>query len=261
MGFTPWGTYLTCEENFNGFFFRTTSSGWRTHRSKSGTASLLPTPACGGTRLTHGSTPIRYPNEANRFGWVVEIDPFNRHSTPVKRTALGRLKHEGAWVQETKGGKIVVYMGDDERNEYIYRYVSNLPWRVARRQGINPLDDGILYVAKFKADGTGEWLPLTPDNPALAGWTLNDILINTRGAADAVGATMMDRPEWIDTFPESLTAIATLTNNNRRGTTRRRATTPTAPRWRARRGRRWTRSIRAPTTSTATSSRGDTRRT
>jgi secreted PhoX family phosphatase len=161
------------------------------------------------------------PNEPNRFGWVVEIDPFRPNSTPVKRTALGRLKHEGAWVEETKDGKIVVYMGDDERNEYIYRYVSNLPWRLARRREINPLDDGILYVATFKADGTGEWLPLMPNNPALAaeGWSLNDILINTRGAADAVGATMMDRPEWIDTFPESLTAIATLTNNNRRGTT------------------------------------------
>ena len=137
----------------------------------------------------------------------------------MKLTALGRLKHEGAWVQETKKGKVVVYMGDDERNEYIYRYVSNLPWRVARRQGINPLNDGVLYVAKFHANGKGEWLPLTPDNPALAGWELNDILINTRGAADAVGATMMDRPEWIDTFPQALTAIATLTNNNRRGTT------------------------------------------
>jgi secreted PhoX family phosphatase len=110
-------------------------------------------------------------------------------------------------------------MGDDERNEYIYRYVSNLPWRQARAQGINPLDDGILYVAKFHADGTGEWLPLTPDNPRLAGWSLNDILINTRGAADAAGATMMDRPEWIDTFPKDLTAIATLTNNSRRGST------------------------------------------
>jgi hypothetical protein len=88
-----------------------------------------------------------------------------------------------------------------------------------RAQGINPLDDGILYVAKFHADGTGQWLPLTPDNPSLAGWSLNDILINTRGAADAVGATMMDRPEWIDTFPRHLTALATLTNNSRRGTT------------------------------------------
>ena len=110
-------------------------------------------------------------------------------------------------------------MGDDERNEYIYRYVSNLPWRRARRQGINPLDDGVLYVAKFHESGFGEWLALTPANPALAAWSLNDILINTRAAADAVGATMMDRPEWIDTFPHALTAIGTLTNNNRRGTT------------------------------------------
>ena len=99
---------------------------------------------------------------------MVEIDPFDPKSTPVKRTALGRFKHEGAWVQEAKGGKIVVYMGDDERNEYIYRYVSNLPWRLARLRGINPLDDGTLYVARFNADGTGDWLPLTPDNPALA---------------------------------------------------------------------------------------------
>ena len=87
------------------------------------------------------------------------------------------------------------------------------------RCGINPLDDGTLYVAKFNADGSGEWLPLTPGNPELAGWSLTDILINTRGAADAAGATKMDRPEWIDTFPDSLTAIATLTNNSsRRGT-------------------------------------------
>lgn len=134
----------------------------------------------------------------------MEIDPFKPHSTPVKRTALGRLKHEGAWVQEARNGRIVVYMGDDERNEYIYRYISNLPWRQARQQGINPLDDGILYVAKFHADGTGEWLPLTTDNPRLAGLSLNDILIDTRGAADAAGATMMDRPEWIDTSHESL---------------------------------------------------------
>ncbi len=218
MGFTPWGTYLTCEENFNGFFFRTTSApDPRSAFEKRYGIS----PFGSGFRL-HTTDP-RFnadtePNEPNRFGWVVEIDPFNPNSMPVKRTALGRLKHEGAWVQEAKGGKFVVYMGDDERNEYIYRYVSNLPWRQARRQGIAPLDDGILYVARFNADGTGDWLPLTPDNPALAGRSLNDILINTRAAADAVGATMMDRPEWIDTFPHALTAIATLTNNNRRGT-------------------------------------------
>jgi secreted PhoX family phosphatase len=133
-------------------------------------------------------------------------------------------------VQESKHGKIVVYMGDDEQFEYIYRYVSNLPWRTARRRDINPLDDGVLYVAKFKADGSGEWLPLTPDNPALATWSLNDILINTRGAADAAGATKMDRPEWIDTVPEALTAIGTLTNNSRRGTGTNPATDAANPR-------------------------------
>lgn len=215
MGFTPWGTYLACEENFNGYFRK---DGAQTNLEK-----RYGITAAGFGYLWH-TTDKRFrvdeePNEPNRFGWVVEIDPFRPHSTPVKRTALGRLKHEGAWVQEARNGKIVVYMGDDERNEYIYRYVSNLPWRQARAQGINPLDDGILYVAKFHADGVGEWLPLTTDNPRLAGWSLNDILINTRGAADAAGATMMDRPEWIDTFPKELTAIATLTNNSRRGTT------------------------------------------
>jgi secreted PhoX family phosphatase len=214
MGHTPWGTYLTCEENFNGYF------------RKNGTPTALEARyginAAGAGYLWH-TTDLRFsadtePNEANRFGWVVEIDPFKPTSTPVKRTALGRLKHEGAHVQEAKGGRIVVYMGDDEQFEYIYRYVSRLSWRVARRRGVSPLDDGTLYVAKFNADGTGSWLPLTPDNPALTGWSLNDILINTRGAADVVGATKMDRPEWIDTFPKTLTAIATLTNNTRRGT-------------------------------------------
>ncbi len=216
MGFTPWGTYLACEENFNGYFQKTPAN--RTPLElRYGIAPF-------GSGQRFFTTHPRFnadlePNEPNRFGWVVEIDPFKPWSTPVKRTALGRLKHEGAWVQETKDGKVVVYMGDDERNEYVYRYVSNLPWRRALRRGIDPLDDGILYVARFNADGTGDWVPLTPDNPALASWTLNDILINTRGAADAAGATMMDRPEWIDTFPETLTAIGTLTNNNRRGTT------------------------------------------
>lgn len=224
MGHTPWGTYLACEENFNGYFRK---NGPQTELEKHYGIT-----ATGSGYLWH-TTDKRFqvdkePNELNRFGWVVEIDPFKPHSTPVKRTALGRLKYEGAWVQEARNGKVVVYMGDDERNEYIYRYVSNLPWRQAHRQDINPLDDGILYVAKFHTDGTGEWLPLMPDNPRLAGWSLNDILINTRGAADAAGATMMDRPEWIDIFPRTLTAIVTLTNNNRRGIT---PTVGEQPRW------------------------------
>ncbi len=212
MGFTPWGTYLACEENFNGYF------------RKFGTPTPLEARyginASGAGYLWH-TTDLRFasdqePNEVNRFGWVVEIDPFDPNSTPVKRTALGRLKHEGAWVQEARDRRIVVYMGDDQINEYIYRYVSRLPWRLARRLGINPLNDGVLYVARFNADGSGDWLPLTPSNPALTGWSLADILINTRGAADLVGATKMDRPEWIDTFPDSLTAIGTLTNHTSR---------------------------------------------
>jgi hypothetical protein len=218
MGYTPWGTYLACEENFNGYF-----------RTAATTPPYVPTPEqvryginAAGFGYKWFETDDRFdivkePNEANRFGWVVEIDPFDPRSTPIKRTSLGRIKHEGAWVQEDVDGRIVVYSGDDERFEYIYRYVSNLPWREARRRRISPLDDGILYAARFNEDGTGEWLELSPNNPALAGWSLADIMINTRSAADLAGATPMDRPEWIDTFPDSLTAIATLTNNSRRG--------------------------------------------
>lgn len=222
MGYTPWGTYLACEENFNGYFQRATTlpaGDPRTAMEKR--YGIQP---FGNPGAKYWTTHQRFnadveSNEPNRFGWVVEIDPFDPQSAPVKRTALGRLKHEGAWVQEARDGRVVVYMGDDERNEYIYRYVSADQWRKMIKRGEDPLDNGTLFVARFNADGTGQWLPLTPDNPALAGWTLASILINTRGAADAVGATMMDRPEWIDTFPDKLTAIATLTNNNRRGST------------------------------------------
>jgi uncharacterized protein len=213
MGQTPWGTYLACEENFNGYF------------RKGGTLNALERRY--GIAATAGyawhTTDKRFdldvePNEANRFGWVVELNPYSPSSIPIKRTALGRLKHEGARVQEARDGRVVVYMGDDEQFEYIYRYVSNLPWQRAFRRGVHPLNDGVLQVARFTADGSGDWLPLTPENPALAGWSQADILINTRGAADLAGATKMDRAEWIDTFPDSLTAIATLTNNSRRGT-------------------------------------------
>ena len=227
MGFTPWNTYLACEENFNGYF--TKSAAARTAMDNRYGIG-------GGFGYLWSSTPGSrfnadlHPNEPHRFGWVTEIDPFDPTSTPTKRTALGRIKHEGAWVQEADDGRVVVYSGDDEQFEYIYRYVSARPWRQMRRDGVSPLDEGTLYVARFDADGSGQWLALTPEQPALqaalrpgsaseTGWTIEDILIFTRRAADLVGATKMDRPEWIDTFPESLTAIATLTNNSRRGTT------------------------------------------
>jgi secreted PhoX family phosphatase len=213
MGYTPWGTYLACEENFNGYFRK---SGVQTPDE------LRYGITAGGFGYLWHTTDDRFdvdktPTEPYRFGWVTEINPFKPNSTPVKRTALGRMKHEGAWVQEARDGRVVVYTGDDERFEYIYRYVSALPWKKSFLKGIHPLDHGTLYAAKFNADGTGEWLPLTPANPALAGWTLADILIRTRTAADLAGATKMDRPEWIDTFPDRLTAIATLTNNTNRG--------------------------------------------
>jgi secreted PhoX family phosphatase len=213
MGYTPWGTYLACEENFNGYFRKT---GTQTPDE------LRYGITAGGFGYLWHTTDDRFdanktPTEPYRFGWVTEINPFKPNSTPVKRTALGRFKHEGAWVQEARDGRVVVYSGDDERFEYIYRYVSALPWKKSFLKGIHPLDHGTLYAAKFNVDGTGQWLPLTPDNPALAGWTLADILIRTRTAADLAGATKMDRPEWIDTFPDRLTAIATLTNNTNRG--------------------------------------------
>jgi secreted PhoX family phosphatase len=213
MGFTPWGTYLACEENFNGYFRKT---GARTPlESRYGISSS--------SSYLWYTTDSRFdtdvtPNEPNRFGWVVEIDPFDPTSKPAKRTGLGRMKHEGAWVQETSNGHVVVYLGDDQANEYIYRFVSARPWQDAIDDGESPLDDGTLYVAKFDADGTGTWLPLDVSNPALSAFPTNaDILINARAAADAVGATKMDRPEWIDTIGSRKEAYATLTNNSGRG--------------------------------------------
>lgn len=216
MGFTPWGTYLACEENFNGYF-RKVATADNPLTDMERRYGIGPSPVNLWYTTDKRFDVNQEPNEPHRFGWVVEIDPFDPNSKPVKRTALGRFKHEGAWVQEARDGRVVVYSGDDQVNEYIYRYVSRLPWRKAQRMGLDPLDDGTLYVAKFH-EGHGEWIALTPEHPLLAGWTLNDILINTRSAADRVGATKMDRPEWIDTFPDSLTAIVTLTNNSGRGT-------------------------------------------
>lgn len=213
IGHTPWGTFLTCEENFNVYFHKDGALTALEQRYGANAANYGYA-----WHTTHPRFHVdQEPNEPNRFGWVVEVDPFNEQSTPHKRTALGRFKHEGACVQEAQDGRVVVYSGDDEQFEYIYRYVSRVPWRQAFAQGIHPLDDGVLFVARFHADGHGEWLPLAPSNPVLAHWSLADILINTRGAADLVGATQMDRPEWIDALPRERMVLATLTNNSKRG--------------------------------------------
>lgn len=215
MGYTPWGTYLTCEENINGYF-RKLNSAPTALEARYGINNA------GFGYLWHTSHP-RFlvdtePNEPNRFGWVVEIDPWNPNSTPVKHTALGRCKHEAARCQVARDGRLVVYTGDDERFEYVYKFISTLPWKEHRRRGESPLDHGTLYVAKFNAGFTGQWLELSPNNPALASWTLPQILVNARGAADAAGATKMDRPEWIETVPGKLMGLVTCTNNTRRGT-------------------------------------------
>jgi hypothetical protein len=215
-GYTPWGTYLTCEENFNGYFGATNAS-WK----PSAEDSRYGVTAAGFGYDWHKYDPRfdrsqpGYANEINRFGWVVEIDPQNPKAKPVKRTALGRVKHEGADVVVGKNNRVVVYMGDDERFDYIYKFVSSGDWRRMRANGKSPLDEGTLYAAKFNADGTGTWLELSPRNPVLASWTIDKILVQTRQAADAVGATKMDRPEWISTAPDGW-SYGTLTNNTRR---------------------------------------------
>ncbi|MEL7539249.1 MAG: alkaline phosphatase PhoX, partial [Pseudomonadota bacterium] len=163
-----------------------------------------------------------YANESNRFGWCVEIFPFNPELRPVKRTALGRFKHEACAFQTLGDGRVAVFMGDDQRGDYCYKYESNQPWRHAIAAGQSPLDDGKLYVAKFGAgpngEGTGEWIELTCDNPLISAIgldTQDKVLVYTRIAADAVGATKMDRPEWT-TVGKDGEIYWTLTNNDRK---------------------------------------------
>ena len=213
-GKTPWGTYLTCEENFNSYFGNTAEP------------QLSPAVAQGYERYGIGSE-TRYgyekfdprfdtsknPNEPHRAGWIVEIDPADPDSTPVKRTALGRFKHENAAATLAKDGRVVVYMGDDERGEFLYKYVSNGTYTPGgSTEGL--LDDGTLYVAKFNDDGSGEWLALTPES---TGMELAEVLVFSRIAASKVGATTMDRPEWVAANPNAAAAYCCLTNNKNRG--------------------------------------------
>ena len=222
MGVTPWGTYLTCEENFNGYFkgppapsadqqrYGLTEKGfgfrWHEHDER--------------------FDATRHPNEVNRFGWVVEIDPWHPEQPPVKRTALGRFKHEGATCTLARDGRVVVYMGDDERFEYIYKFVSRERFRAGSPANANLLDEGTLYVARFEDGGKGRWLPLRHgeyhQNGALTaanGFTSQgEVVIRCRQAADLAGATKMDRPEWIAVHPQSGEVYVTLTNNGKRGT-------------------------------------------
>jgi secreted PhoX family phosphatase len=215
-GVTPWGTYLACEENWNGYF-GTANTGW----TRNALEARYGVTAAGFGYNWHLAE-RRFDlavnrNELNHFGWVVEFDPFDPTSQPVKRTALGRIKHEGATCTESKG-RIVVYSGDDENGDYLYKFVGSTPWRQLRAKGHSPLDHGTLYVAKFAADGSGTWLPLVHGVGPLttaSGWADQaDVLIRTRMAADAVGATRLHRPEWVAVHPHSGEVFVTLTNGS-----------------------------------------------
>jgi hypothetical protein len=221
-GISPWGTALSGEENFHQYF---------SNAGALGAGPLKDLHARYGLPTGNGEYPwARHyrrfdvgaePNEPNRFGWVVEFDPYDVNSRPKKRTALGRFRHEGATVEVARNGRIAVYQGDDERFQHVYKYVSRGTFNAFNRAANSSLlDDGTLYAAKFNDDGTGEWLPLVQGHGPLTAAngfaTQADVLLNTRGAARLSGATQMDRPEDIDTSPVSGKVYIALTNNTQR---------------------------------------------
>ena len=222
-GRTPWGTYLACEENFAPYFVND-SGAIPPLQDRMG----IPASAASWGFRWHEHDPrfdaARHPNEPNRFGWVVELDPYAPEKPAVKRTALGRMAHEGATVVLARDGRVVVYMGDDDHRskfEHLYKFVS----RDRYRPGSSPeglLDHGTLHAARFEADGGGQWLELTHGQNGLdatAGFAgPAEILVDARTAADHAGATYLDRPEWVAVHPWRAEAYCSLTNNTARGT-------------------------------------------
>ena len=212
-GSTPWGTYLACEENFNGYF----SAEDETHEVSPELKRYGVSAKDWGyqfARVDERFDVARHPNEPNRLGFVVEVDPSKPDAKPKKRSALGRFKHENAEMVVNGDGRIVVYMGDDERGEFLYRYVSNGVYAVGGETD-SLMEDGRLYVAKFHDNGAGEWLELTPESTGLA--SMAEVCIHTRIGASAVGATTMDRPEWVAANPNAAEVYCSLTNNKNRG--------------------------------------------
>ncbi|HWC23076.1 MAG TPA: PhoX family phosphatase [Flexivirga sp.] len=252
-GTTPWGTVLSGEENFNGYF---RADGTSAEEKRYGLASA---PSSYGFETIDPRFDARsgtgYENEPNRFGWVVEIDPYDPHSTPVKHTALGRLKHEGANVILSRAGKAVTYMGDDERFDYLYKFVSDGTYRPGNGRGAREhnktlLSRGDLYVARFsgdspaseidgtgklpadgKFDGSGEWIALTRNGrSAVPGMSIEEVLVHTRLAADKVGATKMDRCEDVQPSPHTGKVYVVCTNNTDRGKAGKEGATEPNPR-------------------------------
>ncbi|NYT83062.1 PhoX family phosphatase [Alcaligenaceae bacterium] len=228
-GWTPWNTYLTCEENFNNYFGTASGTDSRDAAQKRYGLSAGRS-EYGWEQFVDRFDYAKVPNESNRHGWIVEIDPFDPDSVPRKRTALGRIKHENAAYTLTADKRIVVYMGDDQRDDYVYKFVSDGAYQ---ENGDNSrlLDAGKLFVAKFNDGATsgdfmgdGEWILLDKAaNATLAAdprfASQAEVLIHTRLAADAVGATKMDRPEWVSVHPGSGEVYVTLTNNDKRSGT------------------------------------------
>ncbi|NUW43952.1 PhoX family protein [Nonomuraea rhodomycinica] len=238
-GTTPWGTVLTAEENFDQYFV----NGDKVPAAQKPYISRYTIPsgiASGNRRFDRVEERFdlaKHPNEVNRFGWVVEIDPFDPDAAPVKRTALGRFKHEAANTTLARDGRVVVYMGDDSRFEYVYKFVSKDRYiQGFDRHNRKLLDEGTLYVAKFTGDspaaeidgsgklpsdgafdGSGEWIPLVSgDTSFVDGMTAAEVLVYTRAAADKVGATKMDRPEDMERNPVNGAVYVALTNNSNR---------------------------------------------
>ncbi|MCE7001032.1 PhoX family phosphatase [Saccharothrix sp. S26] len=251
-GVTPWGTILSGEENFNQYFANADALAdpRLTRYGVTGTATTRKW-----ERFDERFDLAREPNEVNRFGYVVELDPTDPDSTPVKHTALGRFKHECANVRLAADGRVVAYSGDDERFEYIYKFVSTGKVRkgdskAARRHNMTLLDDGTLYVARFtgdsppaeidgtgrlpsdgRFDGRGEWVPLASgDRSFVPGMTAEEVYVFTRSAADKVGATRMDRPEDIQTHPHTGVVYCALSNNVDRGKAGKEGATEPNPR-------------------------------
>lgn len=221
-GKTPWGTYLAGEENFRFYFAGGTHPDADQRRW-----GITPEAWFRWSEHDPRFDATRHPNEFHRFGWIVEVDPMDPDSVPVKRTALGRGAHEGAWVATTRGQRAVVYSGEDARFEYLYKFVSRDAIAPARagltlaQANHALLDHGTLYVARFDADGSGQWLALVQGQGLLTarhGFAdQGELLVKTRQASDLLGATKMDRPEWLAIDQAGHQVFCALTNNSARG--------------------------------------------
>jgi len=246
-GTTPWGTILSGEENIDQYF----SGKGTAEEARYGIGTGATERGWEDTDPRFGLKNEGYANEANRFGWVIEIDPQDPKSTPIKHTNLGRFKHEGANVRIAKNGKAVAYSGDDSRFEYLYKFVSKGTYsKHDRKQNMNLLSEGDLYVAQFSGnspaneidgsgqlpsdgafDGTGSWLPLVKGGASMVqGMSVEEVLVYTRLAADKVGATKMDRPEDVEPSPISGKLYVALTNNSDRGKPGKEGATEVSPR-------------------------------